>query len=386
MENLLKPIIRFYRPPRPIRPGIYSYRGTQDDPLYYKLHLRIEPDGQGVLIVNAATVLHLNKTAAAYAYYLIQKLPPDKAAKQMSLRFRVSEQQARQDYKAFAGRISTLIESPDLDPVASLGVEFSGASSGKISAPYRLDCAITYRLPENANADAAPTRRVDRELTSAEWQAVMDKAWQAGIPHVVFTGGEPTLREDLPQLIAHAEALGQVSGLLSDGLRLAEDAYLQALLQTGLDHLMIALQPDNPLSWKALENVHAADIFYAVHLTLTAQNSAGLPELLNRLAGCQVHALSLSASTPELAKGLPDLQQLAASRQMDSITDLPVPYSSVNPFTVEEEGHLLAAGSGRAWLYVEPDGDVLPTQGVNRVLGNMLRDPWDMIWHAATNP
>ena len=42
----------------------------------------------------------------------------------------------------------------------------------------------------------------------------MDKAWAAGIPHITFTGGEPTLRDDLPALIAHAEKIGQVTGLL----------------------------------------------------------------------------------------------------------------------------------------------------------------------------
>ena len=31
----------------------------------------------------------------------------------------------------------------------------------------------------------------------------MEKAWAAGILHITFTGGEPTLREDLPDLIAH---------------------------------------------------------------------------------------------------------------------------------------------------------------------------------------
>jgi len=30
---------------------------------------------------------------------------------------------------------------------------------------------------------------------------------------------------------------------------------------------------------------------------------------------------------------------------------------------------------------VEPDGDVLPAQGMyEQILGNMLRDPWDQIW------
>ena len=40
-------------------------------------------------------------------------------------------------------------------------------------------------------------------------------------------------------------------------------------------------------------------------------------------------------------------------------------------------------GAGSAWLYVEPDGDVLPAQGVNRVLGSLLADPWETVWAAA---
>jgi len=57
-----------------------------------------------------------------------------------------------------------------------------------------------------------------------------------------------------------------------------------------------------------------------------------------------------------------------------------VPYSALNPVSLELEGNEVPEGAGRAWLYVEPDGDVLPAQGVNRVLGNILRDPWEQIW------
>ncbi|MBE9474690.1 MAG: hypothetical protein IMY85_07340, partial [Chloroflexi bacterium] len=40
-------------------------------------------------------------------------------------------------------------------------------------------------------------------------------------------------------------------------------------------------------------------------------------------------------------------------------------------------------GAGHAWLYVEPDGDVLPDQDINQVLGNLLNDPWETIWATA---
>jgi MoaA/NifB/PqqE/SkfB family radical SAM enzyme len=51
----------------------------------------------------------------------------------------------------------------------------------------------------------APVDRVTRELSQEEWQQILQKAWDAGIPHVIFTGGEPTLRPDLVNLILFAE-------------------------------------------------------------------------------------------------------------------------------------------------------------------------------------
>jgi MoaA/NifB/PqqE/SkfB family radical SAM enzyme len=59
-----------------------------------------------------------------------------------------------------------------------------------------------------------------------------------------------------------------------------------------------------------------------------------------------------------------------------------VPYSAFNPVAAElrDANKKIPEGAGKAWLYVEPDGDVLPAQGVNKVLGNLLTDPWEKIW------
>jgi MoaA/NifB/PqqE/SkfB family radical SAM enzyme len=57
-----------------------------------------------------------------------------------------------------------------------------------------------------------------------------------------------------------------------------------------------------------------------------------------------------------------------------------VPYSAHNPVNLEVPDAELVEGAGRAWLYVEPDGDVLPAQGAEAVLGNFLKDPWDKVW------
>lgn len=379
MTSIRESIKRLFGPVRNLPPGIYHYQAPPEDPRNYRLHLRLETDGTGILILNAATVLHLNPSAAEYAFYLVNGTPEDQVIQEVSSRYRVSRSQALQDYRDFVDRIDALVTTPDLDPDTFLDLERQAPYSGDISAPYRLDCALTYRLPETSDAEDAPTERVTRELSTAEWQTILDKAWQAGIPHIIFTGGEPTLREDLVQLIARGEKNGQVTGLLTNGLRLVDDGYLDELLQTGLDHVMILLDPYEENAWTAIEKTASQDIFTAIHLTITPANKSEIPDLLDRLAELEVNGISLSAP-PGLKEEVQEARQHVARLDLSLIWDLPVPYSSLNPVALELENEELPAGAGRAWLYVEPDGDVLPNQGINEVLGNFLTDSWEAIW------
>jgi hypothetical protein len=367
-------------PAQPLSAETNTFQSGPDEPPY-RLHLRLMKDGSGILIINAATVLHLNVTAAEFAYHMMKGTPPEEAAAQVAKRYRISPAEAQKDYQDFRERVQTAIHTPDLDPGTYLDFERVAPHSRDLTAPLRLDCALTYRLPSGTQADYAPTRRVDRELTTTEWQAIMDKAWAAGIPHITFTGGEATLREDLPDLIAHAEKVGQVTGLLSDGLKLADKAYLQTLLQTGLDHLLFILQPENPASWQALETILPEDLFTTVHLTVTPWNVKTAGETLERLAKLYVKSLSLGASEPSLHMALHALHNQAAGLGLTLRWDLPVPYSVENPVSHETIEDEVPSGAGKVWLYVEPDGDVLPAQGeADRILGNFLKDPWEKIY------
>lgn len=369
----------FFSKVQPLPAGVYQKQAAFPDQQPYRVHLRVQPDGTGVLVVNASTVLHLNPTAAEYAYHFIKGTDPEAVAKEVSKRYRVSRATALQDFQNFASRIETLITTPDLDPVGNLEFERVQPHSADLTAPLRLDCALSYRLPPGSQADYAPTKRVDRELTTDEWTGILDKAWLAGIPHVTFTGGEPTLRDDLPQLIERAEKNGQVCGLLTDGLKLADRQYLKLLLETGLDHILFLLQPSNPESWKALEVIMPEDIFVTVHLTVRADMVGGSVNTLERLFELGVRSFSLTAVDP--AVSLVDLQNKAAHLGLSLKYDLPVPYSSERPVAMELPDEDLVEGAGKAWLYVEPDGDVLPAQGMpDRVLGNILRDPWDKLF------
>lgn len=365
---------------QPLPAGVYHKQDVQENKPY-RVHLRLRPNGSGIFILNASTVLQLNPTAAEYAYHFIRGTEAEEAAKQISKRYRVGRDVARQDYQDFLEKIETLISTPDLDPVSFLDFERAAPHSADLSSPLRLDCALTYRLRPDSDAEYAPAKRVERELSTDEWRAILDNAWQAGIPHITFTGGEATLRDDLPELIAHAEKNGQVCGLLTDGLRLADQEYLDLLLQTGLDHLLFLLQPENEKSWEALGKISAADIFVTVHLTLNRENIDRAEQILERLAQAEVKSLSLTSSDAALRDTYDALRDKAAALGLTLRFDLPVPYSVSNPVVYEAQENTIREGAGKAWLYVEPDGDVLPSQGSSeKVLGNLLWDEWKQIY------
>lgn len=379
IENLFDEL---FHATQPVPAGIYLYQSPKGIEPPFKWHLRIDPNGAGILVVNASTVLHLNQSAAEYAYHTIFGKEQDEIAKIVAERYDVDPEQALQDYREFMDKVETLISTEDLDPVSYLEMERVAPYSQKLSAPYRLDCALTYKVSQNAKPSAASTESVSREMTTAEWKTALDKAWQAGIPHIIFTGGEPTLREDLPELIAQTERTGMVSGLLTDGLKFADKKYLNEILNKGLDHITLLADDQNKDFWKALKALMDADISVTVHATLTQENLKAFPKLLERIAKEGISAISLSVSDESLSNDLDIARQIAANLGLKLVWDMPVPYSSSNPVSMELKGagNDAPEGAGKAWLYVEPDGDVLPAQGVNKVLGNLLTDPFSKIW------
>jgi MoaA/NifB/PqqE/SkfB family radical SAM enzyme len=272
--------------------------------------------------------------------------------------------------------------------------------SAETSAPYRVDLALTYRVDEAGTLDSEARRRVDRELDTGEWRQVLQALWEEGVPHVCFTGGEPTLRDDLVDLVTYGEEQGLVTGLLTDGRRLHEQSYLDALLLAGLDHVQITLASHQPEvhdsivgrkgDWQEVEaglrNALDADIYVVVHIVIVPANAGSVAETVAYLADLGVPAVALSSPLRAVAEeerhlleqALEAARERAHEHELTVVWDLAAPYSHVNP--VEVEAGLKADQVVRQHLYIEPDGDVLPAQGYNVVLGNLLRDPWETIW------
>ncbi|MCK4801654.1 MAG: hypothetical protein KAS84_06660 [Anaerolineales bacterium] len=384
MNRFFGSISQLFKSAKPISPGLYHFQTPATADLQYRLHLRVDKTGDSLLIINASTILHLNQSATEYAYHLIQETSLEDVARIIANRYQINRNDARLDYIEIKQKIHTLLEIPDLDPVSFLDISRADPYSGAATAPYRLDCALTYQLPEKSNPDLALTKRVDRELSTEEWKLIINRAWQAGIPHLIFTGGEPTMREDLIELIAHAEDNGQVTGLLTDGYKLIDGKFRNQLLQSGLDHLLFALSPTQKDSWEALKAVLDEDLYTTVHITIRPEIISKLPQIMANLEAYAANAISLSVSSPcdpKLTRALSNAQTLSAEAGIPLKWDIPVPYSEHNPISLElESNQELPVGSGKAWFYVEPDGDVLPSQGINQVLGNLLNNDWEKIW------
>ncbi len=374
----------FFEKAKPLSPGFYSYSAPPESEHPFRLHLRIDANSEGILIINASTVLHLNQTATEFAYHFIKQTPEDKVLQSFIDRYQTSYLDAQRDYESFFERIETLINMPDLDPVTYLDIEREKPFDHELSAPYRLDCALTYNISSGIGEGISPQKRVERELTTEEWKSIASKAWNAGIPHLVFTGGEPTTRTDLVDLLQFSQDLGQVTGLITDGLKLTNKDYLDQLLNAGLDHLQITFDLRQESAIKAIKNALDEDIHVTVHLTVNEENVEMIEKALIELKEFGLENISLSSSSINLLEKTKYLRDRSAELGYNFIWNLPVPYSQYNPVALEtQKVNEIPEGAGIGWLYIEPDGDVLPAQGINEVLGNMIADDWAAIWDKA---
>lgn len=206
---------RVFSAPR-IPEGRFTYRG-RDQFAGLALQLRIEPTGEGVLVINAHTVLFLNETASAYAYFFMQGLPSAEVLKKIRRMYRVSAETAKKHYEKLVYAVSTLAKTEEICPISFLDVKTVEPFSQKFSAPLRMDLALTFKCQNNCVHCYAGGPHETEELNTEQWKEVIDRVHDIGVFIVTFTGGEPTLREDLPELLLYAQKKGIVTGLITNG-------------------------------------------------------------------------------------------------------------------------------------------------------------------------
>jgi radical SAM protein with 4Fe4S-binding SPASM domain len=337
----------------------------------------------------------------------LEYTPEPEAIRNITKKFHVHQTQARADYTSFLSSFDQLIQ-PDGCPICAMDdLEISAPFSSRPTAPYRMDLALTYRCNDNCAHCYNARPRDYPELSTIDWKRVIDKLWGLGIPHIVFTGGEPTLRQDLPDLIAHAESNGQITGINTNARRLNDRNFVLALVEAGLDHVQITVEShDSSIhdqmvgkqgAWKqtiqGLRNVLQTPLFVMTNTTMLQANSPYLTETLTFLAQEGVPTIGLNAliysghgltvgtglSESKLPPLLEMAQEITTKNGQRLIWYTPTMYCNFDP---QQLG--LGVKGCTAALYnmcIEPDGGIIPCQSYYQQLGNILSDPWDSIWN-----
>jgi radical SAM protein with 4Fe4S-binding SPASM domain len=402
--SFLKKIVS--KPKVPV--GRYMYRG-EDKFSGMSLQLRIEASGKGVMVINANTVLHLNPTATAFAYYFMQGLPEREVLAKIRQMYRVSAQTAKADYEKLIYTISTLEQTEKIDPVTFLGIEKEEPFSYQYSAPLRMDLALTFRCQNDCVHCYAGGPHETPELTTTQWKSVIDKLSEIGVFIVTFTGGEPTLREDLPELLLYAQNKGMVTGLISNGRKLKDKTFVDVLEKSGLDFVQVTLESHKPQvhdkmtaekgSWKetvaGIQNAVQSQIYVSTNTTLSKHNANDFLTTIDYIKGLGVNAFGCNSliysgkapsASEEFALSVEDLNTLLPKiRDTAQMIDLkflwytPTQYCQFDPLQLGLGVKTCTAAMINAC--VGPNGDVYPCQSYFESLGNILTEPWEKIWN-----
>ena len=283
-------------------------------------------------------------------------------------------------------------------------------SEGAVPGPLGLLAELTHRCPLRCPYCSNPVElhRASQELDAATWGRIFAEANALGVLQVHLSGGEPTARRDLPEIIRNAVAAGLytnliTSGVLTDARRLAEIA------AAGLDHVQLSVQDAEAGSADRIGGYaggHSRKLAFAamvraegLPLTLNAvvhrQNLDRLPELIDL-------AVTLGAGRLEVAHvqyygwALRNRASLLPTRaQLDAATEtvdrarealrgrLVIDY--VVPDYYASLPKACMGGWGRQFLAVSPNGRALPCHAAESLPGfefpdlrhTSLKDAWE---------
>jgi radical SAM protein with 4Fe4S-binding SPASM domain len=384
--------------------GTHSYIGSGDLG-GHRFHLRVDSEQKGVLMIDAAKLVFLNGTALDYVRAILECWSPGKMTRYMRRRYRkLDRSRAMEHYGRVRGQLADFIKGRT-DIISSMGPSTPTVGADNLPAPYRMDLALTYRCQNDCGHCYNETKDKP-ELAPGDWERVLEKLWKVGVPHIVFTGGEPTLVPFLRDLIARAQQIGQVTGLITNGRNLRQDGYLRGLVDAGLDHVQITLLSHRESvhdkltgsagSWKeTVEGIRVAvkeNLYVATNTTLMSSNIDEMEDTLRFVIGLGVKNVAFNGmirsgkgTGPEaldlsrVEKTLDRLKRVADDAGVNMVWYAPTPYCELNP--VNHGFGIKQCTACSINMAVEPDGTVIPCQSCYEPLGNILTDEWKKIWH-----
>ena len=304
------------------------------------------------------------------------------------------------------------------EPEAEVAPLTLGEYAPEMTAPHRMDLMVSAMTRGGAwhcnqkclHCYAAGQPLSDTpELTTAQWKEILAKLRAANVPQVTFTGGEPTLRADLVELVDAAQWF--VTRLNTNG-RLLTPELCRRLYEASLDSVQVTLYSHDSAIHNALvgaegfddtvagiKNAVAAGLSVSVNTPLCSLNEdyaatvRFVHELGVRYVTCSGLIPSGSAEGAESrATRLTEEQLTDVLRRAVTVAEeLEMEMDFTSPGWLKEEtlrslGLTLVPSCGACLsnMAIAPDGGVIPCQSwlSSQPLGNMLTDDWDKIWQS----
>ena len=414
-------------------------------------HVTLDPGGPGVVrihlvpcrrswhtvpyiaILNGRDILPLSVSWAILLACLMDALQPFEGQELQTGQWNAVVDQAVQDTAAvytrtpaeqFRADLFTMLEafrdiaqgrSPAL-PVERMDL---GQYAPYMLAPHRMDLMISSMQKDGAwqcNQKCLHCYAANQpygktaELDTDQWLAVIRKCRSAGIPQLTFTGGEPTLRNDLVKLVRAAQWF--VTRLNTNG-RLLTTPLCRDLYEASLDAVQVTLYSADPAihnrlvgapgfedTVSGIRNAVNAGLNVSINTPLCSLNrdyratlefvrSLGVryctcSGLIPAGGAVQDRSIATRLSTAELTELLRQARQYADSNGMELEFTSP---GWLEDKVLEELGFTLIPSCGACLsnMAVAPDGTVLPCQSwlSGPGLGDILHQPWHKIWNSA---
>jgi radical SAM protein with 4Fe4S-binding SPASM domain len=368
----------------------------------------IRPEDR-VIILRPNQLHYLNETATwmLQTLYAQEQVDAGAVAAAAAERYGVAPAQIEADLQKLLQSVALLLNNrTDCAPA----IRTTAFGSHQRLYPVLSEIALTYRCQNRCffcYASSPERGRDVPEMTTAQVCQIIDAIMdQAHVPTVSFTGGEPTLREDLPALIAHARQRGLRTNLITNGIACAAPGYVGQLADAGLHSAQVSLEAgcaalhDEVVghagaferSVAGVRNLRAAGIHTHTNTTLNHRNCEALPALLDLIValGSTYFSMNMVIRTGGAAGrddigyaeigALIDLAQREAhARGLRFVWYSPVPYCLFNPPAHGLGSQGCAAADGL--LSIAPDGGVLPCSSFEQSIGNLLTESFDTIWN-----
>lgn len=376
--------IRRPQPPAPVPPGLYHTLRETDGQIT-RLHLRVEPDGSGMLIANATAAARLSPVGVVIAKALLDERGEPDILRELQARFHNGEAvRLEHDLAQVKMLLRDLVEPGDRFPIFNL--EDAAFSSRAVSLIAPLEATVPLAPP-------------------AQIIPILGRLWDVGIPHVTILVPPHPNAADLVRAVERAEDLGLICGVSGRATDLGAGTLLDDLALAGLDHVTAFYAAADAAIHDALLDTGdhaAAEVLFRrtqvlemadVGLTpLVASTVDHLEATLNALLSLQVFNVSffaIATTAEEDGTGAipaPAMRQVAA--QVEEAADQARVAYLWHPPVERDDGLTLAQQvrqgprcAGDVAVRIEPDGSVMAARGVGVNAGNLLRDDWQTIWN-----